>query len=65
MSSPMMTAVRGVVVFAASLACAAPALAAVRHVPLESHVALKPGQAITVTVDAAEPAEIGWTAVQP
>jgi len=60
-----MTAVRAVVVSAASLACAAPALAAVRHVPLESHVALKPGQAITVTVDATEPAEIGWTAVQP
>jgi len=38
--------------------------AAVTHVPIKSGVALAPGQAYTVTMEAAKPMEIGWTAVQ-
>jgi hypothetical protein len=38
--------------------------AAVVHVPIKSNLALKPGEAYTVTVPAAEPTEIGWKTVQ-
>ena len=38
--------------------------AAVMHVPLKSGIVLKPGQAYTITVEATEPVEIGWLAVQ-
>jgi hypothetical protein len=38
--------------------------AAVVHIPVQSNVELQPGQAYTATVEAAEPVEIGWLAVQ-
>jgi hypothetical protein len=38
--------------------------AAVVHVPIKSGLALKPGEAYTITVDATEQTEIGWRAVQ-
>lgn len=38
--------------------------AAVMHIPIKSGVVLKPGQAFTITVQATEPVEIGWLAVQ-
>ena len=38
--------------------------ATVVHVPLKSGVALNPGEAYTVSVEAEEPTEIGWKAVQ-
>src|SRR5690348_12175988 len=38
--------------------------ATVVHVPLKSGVALKPGEAYTINVEAAGPTEIGWKAVQ-
>ena len=37
---------------------------AVAHIPIKSGLVLKPGQASTIAVDAAEPVEIGWQAVQ-
>lgn len=37
---------------------------AVVHVPLRSSLVLKPGQALTVTIDAAGPTEIGWQTVR-
>jgi hypothetical protein len=37
---------------------------AVTHVPLKSSLVLKPDQAFTLTVEATEPTEIGWQAVQ-
>src|SRR4029077_10104412 len=37
---------------------------AVLHVPIRSDVTLKPGQALTITVEAADPLEIGWETVQ-
>jgi len=46
------------------LGWAGTAFGAVRHVPLRSNVALSPGEAITVTVSATAPTEIGWSAVQ-
>jgi hypothetical protein len=49
------------------LAClfwAGAAHAAVVHLPLKSNLVLKPGEAYTVSVDATEPLEIGWQAVQ-
>src|SRR5881409_3079639 len=39
--------------------------AAVAHVPIKSSLVLKPGQIYTVTVEATQPTEIGWRAVQP
>src|SRR5207249_1812595 len=39
--------------------------AAVAHVPIKSSLVLKPGQIYTVAVEATQPAEIGWQAVQP
>jgi hypothetical protein len=48
----------------AVLLCAGAAQAAVTHVPIASAVTLQPGQATTVTIDAAEPTEIGWRTVQ-
>ena len=39
--------------------------AAVVHVPIQSNLVLQPGEAHTVAIDAAEPTEIGWLAVQP
>jgi hypothetical protein len=39
--------------------------AAVTHVPIKSGLALNPGEAYAITVDGAEPAEIGWTNVSP
>jgi hypothetical protein len=38
--------------------------AAVVHQPIKSAVALMPNQAVTVTVEAAEPVEIGWQTLQ-
>jgi hypothetical protein len=38
--------------------------AAVVHVPLKSGLVLKPGEVYAVSVDATEPLEIGWQAVQ-
>jgi hypothetical protein len=46
------------------LLCAAAADAAIVHVPIRSGVVLRPGQAVTITIEAAEPAEIGWSAIQ-
>ncbi len=43
---------------------ASAAHAAVEHVPIKSNVHLKPGEAHVITVDAAQPTEIGWRAVQ-
>jgi len=43
---------------------ASPAVAAVEHVPIKSNVTLRPGEAQTITVDATQPTEIGWQAVQ-
>src|SRR6516164_342155 len=34
--------------------------AAVVHLPIKSAVELMPSQAVTVTIEAAEPVEIGW-----
>ena len=42
----------------------ATAHAAVMHVPIKSGLALKPGESYTITIDATEPTEIGWQAVQ-
>lgn len=38
--------------------------AAVVHVPIESSIELRPGEARTITVPAIRPTEIGWRAVQ-
>jgi hypothetical protein len=43
---------------------AATAHGAVVHVPIKSSLVLKPGEAYTITIDATEPAEIGWEMVQ-
>lgn len=40
------------------------AQAAVTHIPIKSGVVLKPGEAHTISVQSAEPVEIGWLAVQ-
>jgi len=45
--------------------CSHAAHAAVRRVPIATHVDLNPGEATTITVDASEATEIGWEAVQP
>lgn len=37
---------------------------AVERVPIRSSVQLKPGEAQTITIEAAQPTEIGWRAVQ-
>ena len=37
---------------------------AVVHVPLKSSLVLKPGEAYTITVEATQPMELGWQAVQ-
>lgn len=50
--------------FALFLLCAGAADGAVVHVPIKSGLVLKPGQASIITVEAAEPTEIGWLAVQ-
>jgi len=39
--------------------------AAVEHIPIESNIALRPRQARTITIEATQPTEIGWRAVQP
>lgn len=38
--------------------------ASVTHIPIKSGVVLKPGEGHTITIQAAEPVEIGWLAVQ-
>ena len=43
---------------------AAVAHAAVKHIPIKSEVVLKPGETYTIAVQATEPVEIGWLAVQ-
>src|SRR5262249_39747845 len=48
----------------ACLLWASAAYGAVVHVPIKSGLDLKPGEAFTITIDASEPTEIGWTAVQ-
>jgi len=45
--------------------CASTAHGAVVHVAIKSGLVLQPGEAYRVTVDATEPMEIGWLAVQP
>jgi len=40
------------------------AYGAVVHVPIKSSVVLKPNEAYTITIEATEPMEIGWQAVQ-
>ena len=42
----------------------ASAFGAVVHVPIKSGVELKPNESRTITIDAAEPVEIGWRTVQ-
>ena len=44
----------------------APAIAsgAVQHVPIKSNIALRPGEAQTITIEATGSTEIGWEAVQ-
>jgi hypothetical protein len=37
---------------------------AVKHIPIKSGVALKPGEIYTAQVESAETVEIGWTAIQ-
>ena len=37
---------------------------AIVHVPIKSSLVLKPNEAYTITVEATEPIEIGWQAVQ-
>ena len=44
--------------------CAGIAQAKVTHIPIQSAVVLKPGEAHTITVQASQPVEIGWLAVQ-
>jgi hypothetical protein len=39
--------------------------AAVEHIAIRSNLELKPGDAHVITVEATQPAEIGWRAVQP
>jgi hypothetical protein len=46
------------------LVWASAAYGAVVHVPVKSNVELKPDEAYTLSVDAKEPTEIGWEAVQ-
>jgi hypothetical protein len=45
--------------------CASAARGAVVHVPIKSGLVLQPDEAYTITVEATEPLEIGWLAVQP
>ena len=44
--------------------CSGTAYGAVKHVPIRSGVALKPGETYTAKVETNKPLEIGWTAVQ-
>lgn len=44
--------------------CAGVAHAAVTHIPIKSRVVLKPGDVYTITIEATQPVEIGWLAVQ-
>ncbi|HEY1578039.1 MAG TPA: hypothetical protein VGF82_13295 [Terracidiphilus sp.] len=39
--------------------------ATVRHVPIKSGAALKPGEVYTARLNSTDPVEIGWTAVHP
>jgi len=47
-----------------SLVSTGNAHAAVEHLPIASNVTLKPGEARTITIEATQPTEIGWRAVQ-
>ncbi len=47
------------------LGCIGIASAKVTHVPIKSGAVLKPNEAYTLKLDASEPTEIGWLAVQP
>src|SRR5258705_3494880 len=47
-----------------ALCWASAAHAAVEHVPIKSNVILNPGEAHAITVEATQPTEIGWRAVQ-
>jgi hypothetical protein len=47
-----------------SLFWAGAAQASVEHVPIKSNVELRPGEAQTITLEATQPIEIGWQAVQ-
>ena len=38
--------------------------AVVEHIPIESNIALPPGEARTISIKATQPTEIGWRAVQ-
>ena len=46
------------------IVCVGTAHATVKHVPIKSGLVLKPGEAYVARVEASEPVEIGWTAVQ-
>lgn len=59
--------IRTVVVFVFAALCAfwaGAARAAVVHVPIKSNLVLQPDEAYTISIDATEPTEIGWLAVQ-
>lgn len=58
-----MTAMR-LWIAALSLFAAAGAHGIVAHIPIKSRLALRPGEAYTVSIDATEPMEIGWKTVQ-
>jgi hypothetical protein len=49
---------------ALAILSAGTAQAAVTHIPIKSKLVLGPGEAYTVTIEATEPTEIGWQAVQ-
>jgi hypothetical protein len=57
-------AARALVILSIGLAWTAIAHAAVEHIPIESNIALKPGETRTITIEATQPVEIGWRAVQ-
>jgi hypothetical protein len=48
-----------------TILCTGTAYGAVKHIPIKSGVALKPGESYTAQVDSAKPVEIEWEPVQP
>jgi hypothetical protein len=47
-----------------TILCTGTVYGSVKHIPIRSGVALKPGEAYTAQVESAKPVEIGWTAIQ-
>jgi len=60
----MSRAVAALSILLCSLLWAGAAHAAVERVPIKSNIELKPDQAQTITIEATQPTEIGWRAVQ-